>query len=225
MAFAYNSGGLVTGDSAANPIQFNFTAGTNSKIIVLTLSIHVNGALGSGGTPTYDTNNMTQLGTSQYSAEGATEIWYYLSPVAGVAKQVSIPNANTHDIRYSCSDYTNADYSATLFGSDLQTNGAAADVVATVASVPEGSVCVSCMVHGEKDQFASLSVLTSFFGTPSVDEGNMQTGGGYSIQSTTEDETHTYTSGGSSDDFNHVMGVWKEQTAPTPTGQVIIIIG
>jgi hypothetical protein len=156
---------------------------------------------------------MSQAGSFQTSQEGGTEIWFYLSPVAE-SKQISIPNAAADEIRYTCTDYTNADYDATLFGSGGQSDGDAINVPATVASVPDGSVCVSCMIHGEKDQFASITVGLTLLGTPSVDEGAMQTGAAYSIQSGTADETHTYNSGGTADDYNWVMGAWEE-TSPS----------
>jgi len=212
MAFALNAAGVVSGISSANPIQFNHTAGANSKLVVLTLC-----AIGGGITdvtggvaPTYNGNNMTQCGSTQTSQEGATAVWYYLSPDASTTRQISITNGSTYTIRYSCSDYTNASYGAVLFGSGVASDGDGADVACSIASVPDGSVCVSCMVHGEKDEFASITGATTLLGTPSVDEGSTQTGAAYSIQSGTGTETHTYVSGGTTDDFNWVMGAWKE---------------
>lgn len=224
MAFTYNSGAFTTGTSAANPVQFNYTAGANSKLVVLVIHHLDNAPVAVTGTPTYDGQNMSQAGSFQSSAEGGNEIWYYLSPVNS-SKQISIPNGNSENLRYCVSDFTNPDNNAAIFGSAGTTDGSAANVVETINSVPDASVCVSCMVHGEKDQFASVSVLTSFHATPSIDEGAKQSGAGYSIQSTTGNETHTYTSGGSADDYSDVMAAWEETAIPSVTGQVIIIIG
>jgi hypothetical protein len=212
MAFVYNSGGFVTGTSSANPIQFNYTGGTDTKLVVLAINHLDNASAAVTGTPTYDGNNMSQAGSFQSSAEGGNEIWYYLTPVAS-SKQISIPNGNLELLRYNVSDYTNSTESASYFNAAGTSTGSSANVVETVNSVPDGSVCVSCMVHGEKDQFASVSVLTSFHATPSIDEGAKQSGAGYSIQSTTGNETHTYTSGGSADDYSDVMAAWEPSVA------------
>ena len=64
----------------------------------------------------------------------------------------------------------NSSADASLFSSGGVSGGAAADVPATLASVPDGAVCVSCMGHGEKDQFASITVGTTLLGSPSIDE-------------------------------------------------------
>jgi len=182
MAFTYNSGGKVTGNSSASPIQFNYTAGSNSKLVVLTIC-HIGASPTAVGTPTYDSNNMSQVDQLRSSQEGGTEIWYYLSPVAE-SKQISIPNSAADTITYTCSDYTNASYDASYDTGNGADNGDAADVPASVTSTEalEG-VCVTCMTHGEKDQFSSITNGTSLHATPSIDEGSVQSGAAYSIES------------------------------------------
>lgn len=228
MPFTYNSGGKVTALSSDASIEFAFTAGAASKVIVLSLVNTTNAAAKvTSGTPTYDGNAMTKCGSTQLSAEGGTEMWYYLSPVAETAKAVVIPNAATSQaIRYCCIDFTDADYSASLFNSGGASDGSGADVACTIAGVPDGAAVVSCMLHGEKDEFASISVGTTLLETPSIDEGSCQSGIAYSIQSGTADETHTYVSGGTTDDFNWVMGAWEEVSPPSdvtaPAGAVTL---
>jgi len=213
MAFTYNSSSKVTGLSTANPVSFSFTAGTNSRLVVLALPCFTNVSTGTSGTPTYNGNNMIRVGSYASSAEGSTDIWYYLAPDAGIARTISIPNVSAYSFRYACIDFTNATMGAEYFNLSTASDGSGADVVGSIASVPDGSAVVSCMVHGEKDQFASVSGCTTLLTTPSVDEGSTQTGAAYSIQAGTGTATHTYTSGGTADDYNYVMGAWKEVAA------------
>jgi len=218
MAFTYNSAGKVTALSSDASISFPFTAGANSKLVVLTICNATNAAAKvTSGTPTYDGQAMTQCGSTQLSAEGGTEIWYYLSPVASVEKTVVIPNAATsQNLRYCCVDFTNSGANASFFNSGGASDSSGANVACSIASVPADSVCVSCMTHGEKDQFASITTGITLLTTPSIDEGSMQTGAAYSLPvSGPATVTHTYVSGGTSDDFNWVMGAWNE-VAPPP---------
>ena len=189
---------------------------SNDRVCVLTLSFFTSGSTGSTGTPTFKGNNMQQVGSTQTSAEGATEIWYYENPTTG-SGVISIANGNGNSIRYSISFFESASEAAQYFGGNGASDGSAADVPASLDSVPDGSVCVSCMVHGEKDQFSSITGGTTLLGTASIDEGSTQTGAAYSIQSGTGTESHTYVSGGSSDDYNWVMGAWEPVTPTTTT--------
>ena len=158
---------------------------------------------------------MTQVGSVVTAVESNVELWYYTSPV-NASRNISIPNTGTETIRYVISDYTNATYDASYFGTDSN-NTTTASPQTTIASVPDGSVCVSCNGHGEKDAHTAFSPGTHILddgtaGEYSYDEGSRQTACGYSIQSGTGDETHTWTADGS-DDSCIIMGAWEETAA------------
>ena len=173
MAFTYNSAGKVEGNVTSNPVSFSYTAGTNSKLVVLSLTAHNNVPTDvSSGTPTYNGLDMTKCGSTQITAEGTTEQWYYLTPDGGTARTISISNASGNELHYVCTDYTNPTANAAHFGHAGSGGGTVIDVTVSIDSVPDGAVVVSCMVHGEKDQFASITGATSLHAAgPSTDEG------------------------------------------------------
>jgi len=177
VAFVYNSAGKKFGLSSSDDITVAYTAGANSKLVVLAICGVQNGVAGRGDDPpTYNGNNMAQVDESRSSQEGFTEMWYYLSPDAEVERNIIIPNVSTYSIRYTIVDFINASADASYFGGSGASDGSGADVPATLADVPDGSVCVSCMVHGEKDVFASITTGITLSenppGTPVPRSGN-----------------------------------------------------
>ena len=78
MAFTYNSTGKKFGLSALDNITVAYTAGANSKLVVLAICGVQNGVADRGDDPpTYNGNNMSQVDASRTSQEGFTEMWYY----------------------------------------------------------------------------------------------------------------------------------------------------
>src|SRR5210317_2053756 len=120
MAFTFNSGGKVEGNLTDNPISFNYTAGTNSRLLVLSLTAHNNVPSDiTSGTPTYASGGtptaMTKCGSTQLTTEGGTEQWYFIGPDDNTSRAISIPNASGNELHYVVSDYTSATEEAQHF--------------------------------------------------------------------------------------------------------------
>ena len=149
MAHIFDTNLRFTG--SGNPLTSNYTPGSGATVLVIGI-VTAGSAQRSGGTPTFDGNDLTQADqTRQHGVnpEISCELWYLLEPDTGSALQISIPNPTSLTLHVQVSTYK----AASGFTSDLDVEGgdSGTSASASVSLTPtvNGAVIVGVFADGE----------------------------------------------------------------------------
>ena len=208
MALGYGTayGSWATG--SGNPVTFNFTCGATAKSLILVI-LNATTTARTGGTPTYNSINMTQLGTQQAgSAECNVEMWRLHGPPTGSSYQISIPNSGSLTLYATCFTLTSGD-AVGDFGTVQQTGTSSATPQLTINSVPAGGATVSVLGHGYKDAPTARSHTVIL----ETDQGAWSSNSQYGLHASSGNVTHSWTVGGS-DDVAMIMAAFEQVSAP-----------
>jgi hypothetical protein len=204
--------------STANPLTANFTCGSGSTLLVVSL-IYVGAVNRAGGAPTYNGIALQPVGTPRRgvtSPECTAEMWYLLRPPIGLARSVSIPNSGALAMKAYVSSAKSS-----RGASFLNATGGAG----TTGTNPTGNVSTT---SGDTITFAVVAsgattwLPTARTGVQIGDDDLGAWGGGaqYFIKPTAGAQAMSWTFP-TSEDYGLVVGAFKEGLAPLPNPDTV----
>jgi hypothetical protein len=114
-AHTYDTQGTSASYGTADPHTISYTCGAGTTLLVL--MVEHNAQSRTGGTPTYNGVNMTQVGTEIRNAqEVGVEMWYMLNPPTGSAYDIVVQNDLPIDMRITAASFkAGSGYASALF--------------------------------------------------------------------------------------------------------------
>lgn len=128
--------------TSANPATVDITLGSTARVLWLLIVVAGTTAR-TGGAPTYNGVEMTQIGTTQNAGgtpETCAEQWYLLDPPTGASYTLSVPNTNTGTLCLIAASGAPAANKVLALDQSLQTNGSSTNPGSTINSVTDGAI-------------------------------------------------------------------------------------
>ena len=201
--------------STANPTTMGFTCGTKCTLLVLHV---IDGANASpGGTPTFNSVNMSKVGGTVIGvAEVASELWYLYKPNTGANYVIGMPNANGDNLRLYASSYVSSVNSSLVLSVNTSTNVTVGSPSLTLTSTTADSVFVD--VYGTGNTSPG-KLPSGFILINSADEGIWSTMCAYKLLTSASTVTDRWPI--ASDDVAFILANFGETLAPATSPALV----
>lgn len=137
---------------SGDPHTVNHTCASDCCLIVVMMFVSGTTAR-TGGTPTYNGDNLTDCGEGQvFGDECGCELWYRINPDTGGSYQISVPNTGNASMQLSVISFYNVSGRCVLGNTNSAFDSANVENPGVIITVAEsGELCVGVLASSYRD--------------------------------------------------------------------------